>query len=148
MHMQCAPHLWVTSANRPWQLLQLLIVMKPLLQWPAAVRLQILKVLALSQALPVECAENGNMSASWSAAFLTPVLQHMLECEGGSEDRALCETIVYNCLCHVQLHHSPDTAVRHSTLIASTGSAIAGLTPLFAMQAVSVLHQLSCLWIW
>ena len=116
VHMQCAPHLWGTSSSSPWRLLQLMVAVKPLGQWPAPVRLQLLQVLVLSQTLPVACSENGTLSSSWSAAFLTPVLQHMLECTTSYEDRAVCEEIVYNCLCHLQLHQGPDTVVRNSLL--------------------------------
>lgn len=74
-------------------------------------RLQLLKALAVSQVLPVACPENSTLSVSWSAAFLAPVAQHMLECKGG-EDRALCEMIVHSCVCSLQVHSGPDTVVR------------------------------------
>ena len=114
LHMQCAPHAWALSASSPWKLFQILLDVKALPNWPEAVRLQFLKVLVLSQALPVPCAENTMSSASWSASFLAPVLQHMLECDSNSEDRVLCQDIVYSSLCRLQLHNGPDSVVCYS----------------------------------
>jgi hypothetical protein len=113
LHLQSAPPLWGAASSSPWCLLQKLTATHSLQSWPAIVRQHLLRALALTHVLPIECPESMHLSPTWSAVFLAPIVQHMLltRCR---LDRSLCETIVIRCLSALQLHRGCDSVVRSS----------------------------------